>query len=147
MIYILLFFVWTFILYWLHRFAHKNKFIRLYHLNHHALINNNLKQKISNKWHWNNLFLWNDNIKGTIDLWITEVIPTFLFSLLTGHWWIFLFYYVWASMIQENVEHNININYPFFLSGKKHLIHHIKPNKNYGIFFPIWDKLFGTYQK
>ena len=146
MTYVLYFFLWTFMLYWLHRIAHKNKLIRFYHFRHHALINKNIRNGIANKWHWNNLFLWNDDIQSTIDLWLTEVIPTILFSFITGQWWISIFYYVWAAMVQETIEHNININYPLLLSGRKHLIHHTTPNKNYGLFFPVWDKIFKTYQ-
>lgn len=141
------FLMWTFMLYWIHRLGHKIKIINHYHCNHHSIINNNLKNGELNKWHWNNLFLFNDTVDSTIDLWITEVIPTLLFSLVTGQWWISLFYYVWAAFIQEPIEHNPNVDVPFLLSGRRHLIHHKQSNKNYGLFFPIWDRVFNTYKE
>lgn len=147
MIYAFHFLLWTLMLYWIHRIGHRIKFINYYHAKHHSFINNNMKSGNKNTWHWNNLFLFNDNYESTVDLWITEVVPTFLFSLITGHWWIFIFYYVWAAFIQETIEHNINIEYPLLLSGKRHLIHHSNPNKNFGLFFSIWDRIFKTYEQ
>jgi sterol desaturase/sphingolipid hydroxylase (fatty acid hydroxylase superfamily) len=32
----------------------------------------------------------------------------------------------------------------WFISGSYHTIHHQLPNKNYGLYFKFWDKLFGT---
>jgi len=136
MIYFLL---WTFILYWIHRSVHKIPVVRDYHWNHHNFIN---AEKHPNSWQWNNLFLFNDNWPSTLDLWLTEVIPSFLFSWITGQWWIMGFYYVWAAFIQESIEHNPKINLPFLTSGKWHLLHHKHRNKNFGLFFPLWDKLF-----
>lgn len=128
-------------LYWLHRCIHQLPIAREYHWNHHNHIN---AGKQPNKFQWNNLLLFNDNWPSTIDLWLTEVIPTFLFSLITGQWWISVFYYLWAAMIQESIEHNSKVNWYPFTSGQWHLIHHQERNKNFGLFFPIWDKIFGT---
>ena len=144
--FIVYFFLWTCMLYWIHRIGHKIPFVMHYHLVHHSFINKNLKSGELNGWHWNNLFLFNDNIESTIDLWITEVTPTIVFALVTNQWWILVFYYIWAAFIQEPIEHNPNINLPFILSGKRHLIHHKHSNKNYGLFFPIWDIVFRTYK-
>jgi sterol desaturase/sphingolipid hydroxylase (fatty acid hydroxylase superfamily) len=137
---IVYFLLWTLILYWIHRIGHIVPVIKTYHLAHHQHI-------IVNEpvWHWNNLFLFNDNWESTIDLWVTEVIPTVLFSFITGQWWILIFYYVWASLIQETIEHNKNFDMPILTSGKWHLIHH-RSAKNYGLFVPVWDIIFGTYK-
>ena len=136
------FLLWTFILYWIHRIVHKTLVIKNWHWDHHVYIT----KHGALGWKWNNIFLFNDTWCSTLDLYITEVIPTLLFSLITGQWWIFLFYYSWAALFQENLEHNKNVNIPFIASGKWHLIHHKHPNKNYGLFFPIWDIIFGTYK-
>jgi sterol desaturase/sphingolipid hydroxylase (fatty acid hydroxylase superfamily) len=115
--------------------------MRKYHADHHAQVT---EQTITGL-HWKNAFLWFDNWKSTVDQWLTEVIPTFILSAVTGHWWLFVAYYVWAAFIQEAIEHNPKVNfYPFLTSGKWHLIHHQDPNKNYGVFIPIWDLVFGT---
>ena len=141
--FIVYFLLWTFLLYWIHRIGHKISFIKKYHNEHHRHININGMQG----WRWNNLLLYNDTKKSTIDLYITEVIPTLIFSMVTQQWWIFIFYYIWAAFFQENYEHNPKLNLPGFTSGKWHLIHHRNYNKNYGLFFPIWDIIFGTYKK
>lgn len=137
------FLAWTFLLYWIHRIGHKTPYVKRWHWDHHSYIVRNG----SPGWHWNNLFLFNDTWTSTLDLYVTEVIPTFLYSLITGQWWIFIFYYLWAALVQESIEHNKNFDLPLFTSGRWHLVHHRHPNKNLGLFFPIWDILFGTYKR
>ena len=141
MSYVSTFLLWTFVVYWMHRLAHALPFMREYHLDHHAQVTDNTIQGLS----WKNVFLWFDSWNSTVDQWITEVIPTIVISAVTGHWWLFIAYYVWAAFIQESIEHNSKINfYPFITSGKWHLIHHDDPTKNYGVFIPLWDIVFGT---
>jgi sterol desaturase/sphingolipid hydroxylase (fatty acid hydroxylase superfamily) len=91
--------------------------------------------------------LYNDTWLSTLDLYVTEVIPTLVFSLITGQWWISIFYYVWAAFLQEALEHNNKVDFPLITTGKWHLTHHYQPNKNYGLFFPIWDIIFKTEYK
>lgn len=138
MYYVAVFILWTFVIYWMHRLAHIIPFIQEYHYDHHKFVTKNTVD-----WHWSNLFLYNDTWKSTVDLWITEVVPTVVLSLMFG-WWLFVAYYLWAAFIQERIEHNENFNYYPFTSGKWHMIHHRDKNYNYGIFFPVWDILFQT---
>lgn len=141
MIELLYFLAWTFFIYWIHRLVHMTPILKKIHGNHHAFINNNT----SPKWHWNNLFLFNDNRASTLDLWITEVIPTIIFCYITMQWWILVFYYIWASLIQETIEHNPAVDiYPILPSGSYHLIHHTDSTKNFGAFTVVWDILFKT---
>lgn len=137
--FVVYFLLWTFLLYWIHRIVHNISLLRDIHRDHHRFISQN-----SVKWHWSNLFLFNDTWMSTLDLWITEVIPTAIFSLITGQIWIFLFYYTWAALFQESIEHNPNINFPLLTSGRWHLLHHRNVNKNFGLFFSIWDIIFLT---
>jgi len=142
------FLLWTFILYWIHRIGHRLPIVRTYHKAHHKFVSNTVrKNQTPINWHWSNLFLFNDNWNSTVDLWITEVIPSLIYSWITGQWWIIAFYYVWTAFIQERIEHNPKFDiYPFLTSGQSHLVHHSNPEKNYGLFFPIWDKIFGTFK-
>lgn len=135
------FLVWTLVLYVIHRLGHIIPVIRRWHLDHHAYVNKN-----STGWHWSNLFLYNDTWISTLDLWVTEVIPTILFSAITGQWWILIFYYLWAALLQEAIEHNKSINLPILTHGRWHLIHHSNVKYNFGLFFPIWDIIFKTYK-
>ena len=139
--YIFYFFLWTFVLYWIHRIGHKTPYIKECHRHHHVYV-----IKTITGWHWNNLFLFNDDWPSTIDLWFTEVIPTIIFSVITGQYWLCVFYYIWAAFLQESIEHNSKFDLKGFTSGKWHLIHHRQPTKNYGLFFPQWDILFNTYK-
>ena len=143
MSYILVFFLWTFCIYWMHRLAHVLPFMRQFHMDHHAQVTNETITGLD----WKNTFLWFDSWNSTVDQWLTEVIPTATISIITGHWWLMMFYYIWAAFIQEAVEHNRKINlYPFITSGKWHLVHHNHPTKNYGVFIPLWDMMFSTWK-
>lgn len=146
---ILVFFSWTLYLYVIHRITHAVglayfPLVFKAHADHHRYINTH---KLT-KWHWNNLFLFNDNWTSTLDLWLTEVLPTLLFSWITGYWWVSVFYYLWAALIQENIEHNPKINlFPYLTSGQWHLVHHRDTSSNFGLFTPIWDLLFKTHSR
>jgi sterol desaturase/sphingolipid hydroxylase (fatty acid hydroxylase superfamily) len=140
---IIYFLSWTLFLYWIHRAGHKLPYVKSWHWDHHS----HILRYGSQGWHWNNLFLFNDTWTSTLDLWITEVVPTIIFSWITGQWWIFVFYYLWAAILQESLEHNKEINFPILTSGQWHLIHHRHPNKNYGLFFPLWDIVFNTNKR
>ena len=138
------FLLWTFVIYWCHRVAHIIPCVRLIHFEHHKFISTNPPPV----WHWSNLFLFQDNLASTIDVWITEFIPTIIFCSITNQWWILLLFYLWSALIQEQIEHNPKFNkFPLFTSGKWHLIHHKNKNYNYGIFVPFWDMMFGSYKK
>jgi len=143
MVEILYFVGWTFMLYWVHRIIHVLPVLRDIHLQHHVYIN----KHNASRWHWNNLFLFNDTWICTLDVWLTDVIPTLIFSAVTGAWWIFVFYYFWAALVQEKIEHNPRVNlYPIIGSGSWHLVHHRSSRNNYGLFVIFWDIVFGTNQ-
>lgn len=138
---VLLFLTWTLMLYWIHRTAHHVPVLIRFHADHHRYIHQH-----NTSWHPSNLILYNNTKNSTIDLWITEVLPSMIFAIVFDAWWIFWTYYVWAAFLQETIEHSKLNLYPF-TSGKWHMIHHKKPSKNFGLFLPLWDKLFGTEQK
>lgn len=137
--YICWFFSWTLLLYWIHRLIHFTPGLQKIHWGHHEYVTEQQP-----KWMWQNILLYSDDWIGTADLFITEVIPTLVFCYLTNQWWILVWYYIWTAFIQERVEHNPNVNIWPFSSGKWHLIHHKDHTKNYGIYFKIWDVIFGT---
>lgn len=143
MLYVSAFLLWTLVLYVIHVVVHRVPVLTKLHRDHHA----HIAVAKTTKWHWSNLFLFNDTWKSTVDLWVTEVIPTVLFSCVTGHWWISALYYVWAAFLQETLEHHLHVNcYPLTF-GKWHLLHHRDPTKNFGLFIPVWDILFKTERK
>lgn len=144
MVEIFYFILWTLLIYWCHRGMHVIPYLRDFHNNHHNVVDDNETKGF----HWTNFLLYFDTPRSTIDQWLTEVIPTILFCMITGSWWIAIFYYVWAAVVQEHIEHNYQVNLmPFLTSGKWHLLHHADKNKNFGFLTFIWDRLFETERK
>jgi Delta7-sterol 5-desaturase len=138
---IVMFLSWTLILYWFHRGIHHIPQFKEIHQDHHNYVTD-----FQPKWNWKNIFIWVDTWKSTADQWITEVIPTVIFCYITGYWWIAVFYWAWSAIIQEVIEHNPKFNIPLLTSGQWHLIHHRDWTKNFGVFFSVWDRVFGTYE-
>lgn len=141
MIYIFWFLLWTLVIYVIHRLAHVLPLLKEIHHEHHKYITKN----VAPTWHWSNIFLFQDTWCSTVDVWLTEILPTVIFCTITGQWWIAVFFYIWSAVIQETIEHNPNFDFLFFTSGRWHLIHHKKGVYNYGIFHSGWDRIFGTY--
>lgn len=136
--YLLVFILWTFVIYWMHRLVHVIPYVKNIHADHHVYVNNH-----EVRWHWSNLFLFNDTWKSTADLWITEVIPTIILSFFFG-WWLMIAYYLWAAFIQESIEHNSRFDMYPLTSGKWHMMHHKDSSCNFGIMLPVWDIIFST---
>ena len=105
--------------YWVHRLCHILPYLKEIHWKHHKYVNNTQP-----KWMWQNIFLYSDDWNGTLDIIVTEIIPTIIFCYLTNQWWILGVYYIWTAFIQEWVEHNPNVYLPPFSAGKTHLVHH-----------------------
>lgn len=137
--FIIYFFSWTLVLYWSHRLCHIIPGLKQIHWHHHRYVTDQQPQ-----WMWQNIFLFSDDWMSTLDIIVTEIIPTLVFCYFTGQWWVFGIYYVWTAFIQEWIEHNKNFNIWPFSAGKFHLNHHSNWRYNYSLFFPIWDYVFGT---
>ena len=134
------FLAWTLILYWIHRIVHVVPVLRNIHMDHHLQVTQG-----NVGWSLNNFVLFNDTWMSTLDLWITEVAPTLVFCWVFDCWWIAALYYVWAALIQEEIEHDFEFDVPVLTSGKWHMVHHTYWMQNYSVFIPIWDLVFGTY--
>lgn len=137
---ILVLLLWTLVLYAMHRLAHQIPVLQKIHNAHHKTI----KRANISKWHWSNLFLYNDNWMSTVDLWISDIIPTIFVAIVFNAWWLVGVYYIWAAFFQEHLEHNTKINFYPFTCGQWHMKHHLNPTCNYGLFIPLWDKIFNT---
>ena len=140
------FLLWTLLIYWVHRLAHMFDipFVTRMHWDHHKMVT----QHTNKGWHWTNAFLFFDSWRSTLDNWFTETIPTIVFCIVFQQWWLLIAYYLYAAFIQEAIEHNPDWNfYPFNTSGQWHLVHHEDSRVNFGVFFPIWDIIFGTRAK
>lgn len=137
------FLAWTLMLYWIHRLAHRVPVIKRIHFGHHKFIRCHRPPR----WHWSNVLLFQDDWISTLDVWITEIVPTVLFCWITGAWWIAVAFYLWSALVQEQIEHNPKFDcYPWLTSGTWHLQHHANGVCNFGIFVTLWDRVFGTFQ-
>jgi sterol desaturase/sphingolipid hydroxylase (fatty acid hydroxylase superfamily) len=137
------FLIWTLLLYGIHRLIHVLPVVRKFHEHHHK----HILQHGNPGYHWTNLLLINTDWKSTLDLWITEVLPTLMFSYIFQDYTLFIFYWIWASLLQEKLEHNPGVDVYPITTGSWHLKHHYNPQCNYGLFIPVWDKLFQTEKK
>lgn len=135
------FLLWELILYWMHRISHKWHPFKKYHWAHHKAVNN-----LEIKWFWQMIFLYQEDWDSTVDLILTELLPTLVFCLITGQWWIMIFWYLWTAFIQEHIQHNPRISSLPLMAGKPHLVHHGDARYNYSVFSPTWDIIFRTYK-
>ena len=125
-------------LYWIHRLVHRLEFLSRFHRAHHRYIS-----RSTSKWTYRNLVLYTDDKESTIDMWLGEVIPTILFCIVFDALWLWLFYYIWAALLQDTLEHS-NLNWYPLTMGKWHMMHHKDARRNFGLLLPIWDKIFKT---
>ena len=147
------FFLWTFMSYWLHRFAHINHSCNpLYkiHKFHHQ------KKYDENdlwKFYWPSIWFWFGNIKQTLEIWIVFTIPAILIAIIIGGGAFYLLplHYIYEVLFADRlVEHNPRIKgkiTKIFAIGSYHLIHHDKFKYNYGFYITLWDHIFGTVKK
>lgn len=139
--FLLLLLLWTMMIYWTHRLAHRLPCLWRFHSAHHAV-----EYKGEYEFSWWNLVGWFNDWKSTIDQWLTEIIPTTLFVLVFPQAWpILVIYYVDGFVLAEGLtDHNPRIDIPALSMGKYHLRHHADMSGNYDLYFRLWDKVFGT---
>ncbi len=123
--------------YWMHRGFHRPPLMRLVHRTHH---------KVRNPTAADGLYLdpW-DNAAGLSVFFLSVLIvgPISTTTFLTA---------VFVYITINNINHTgIGLPHPIFKLtnhwARKHDLHHgVNPGSNYGTIFPIWDKMFGTYE-
>jgi|Laugresbdmm110sd_1035091.scaffolds.fasta_scaffold132998_2 sterol desaturase/sphingolipid hydroxylase (fatty acid hydroxylase superfamily) len=138
--FVIYFLLWTLVLYWIHRVAHVFPYLKDIHKEHHRYVIRNKGSGIALR----HLLLIHKSKDYTIDLWITEVVPTILFSLVTGQVWILIVYYIWAALFQTSVKYDVNFDIFPITWGAWTLLHYRHNSNNFGSIFTIWDRLFKT---
>ena len=138
--FIVYFLLWTLVLYWVHRAVHKLPYLKDIHKEHHRYVVRSKESGIALR----HLLLVHKSKDYTIDLWITEVIPTIVFSLLTGQIWILIVYYVWAALFQTSTKYDSNFDVFPITWGSWTLLHYRHNSNNFGSVFSLWDRLFKT---
>jgi sterol desaturase/sphingolipid hydroxylase (fatty acid hydroxylase superfamily) len=134
-------FVWVdFTGYWIHRWAHANNFLWAMHMIHHSSEEFNLAVALrQNAFKW---FAYNGVMLAPLILFkvpvevVAIIVPVHLFMQFWYHTRhigrLGFFEYFLVTPSQHRVHHAINSIYI---------------DKNFGLIFCVWDRLFGTYQK
>jgi sterol desaturase/sphingolipid hydroxylase (fatty acid hydroxylase superfamily) len=133
--------IFDFFYYWLHRTQHTSTFLWQEHLLHHS--DEYVNVTTSGRTHILEQFLFPAFI----------AIPTaILFALPAGTITaIALLPTVWANMVHANIRISFGPLWWLLSSPQYHRLHHSLEekhfNRNYAVWFPIWDILFGTVYK
>jgi sterol desaturase/sphingolipid hydroxylase (fatty acid hydroxylase superfamily) len=149
----LLFFLWTLIIYILHRLAHiKHKFNFLYwvHISHHKV---NYFKPENRKFKWHYLFFYFGGILETLDVLLILTLPALLIYLIDpkhGLYILFIHYFYEVFLSEGLLDHNPRVEGKitnFFSWGKYHLAHHKSWKYNFSLMITLWDYVFKTVKK
>lgn len=127
----------SFLEYWIHRFQHQGMVKGSAHAGHHEF--NQARGILRECWSY---------LSGGFVIYAPITIVTYVF--LTPQIAIGWLSGTFCSMAFSAWSHEVQHTDPnlVFWSLPMHYIHHNRtPNKNFGFNFPLWDKLFGTYQE
>ena len=146
------FLLWTFVIYWMHRFSHVRwrwnplwKVHRAHHLHPYLRCYEPAGWPKVGQW-----FLWLGDWQSSLDVIVQMTIP-----LLVIAWFmpdvglpLLAFHYIYEVFLSENqLDHNPKITgrvTRWFAWGDFHLQHHVHPKQNIGLMITLWDRLFGT---
>ena len=146
------FLLWTFMIYWLHRWAHiSHRLNPLWqiHRAHHAIIYLG-KQPTVLRPRWYQYFFWLGDWRASIDVIISMTLPAILIACIWPRYGIplLVFHYFYEVFFSEYVlDHNPRIQgkiTQIFAWGDFHLFHHMAPRKNFCLIITLWDRVFGT---
>ncbi|MEJ0062639.1 MAG: sterol desaturase family protein [Alphaproteobacteria bacterium] len=146
------FFLSTFFSYWMHRLAHVHKPWNPLWINHkpHHQIKYDEHTPVM-VYDWREFIFWFGTWKQTLDVWITDTIPTILAACIIGGagWYILAFHYFYHVFLSGGLlEHNVKIKGPItriLACGQFHMQHHRKFDRNFGFVIGLWDYVFRTY--
>lgn len=136
---ILYFLIVDFFYYWFHRLQHTNSFLWGQHKFHHSEVSLNVTS--SRRIHW---------LEEPLVLFFIILPMNLLFNLQPIAAGLLAFIEIlWLQFIHMNLRLGFGIFSTIIVSPQYHRIHHsFQPqhiNKNYAVFFPIWDIVFGSY--
>jgi sterol desaturase/sphingolipid hydroxylase (fatty acid hydroxylase superfamily) len=148
-----LFFLWTLLVYSMHRAAHiKNQYnlLRKIHLSHHKI---NYLERDNRRFKWYYMLFYFGSIYASLDVILMLTLPAFVVYFLYPRLGIYIiaFHYVYEVFLSEGaLDHNPNITGKatrYFAWGKYHLTHHSDSRYNYGLMITLWDWVFKTRKK
>ncbi|MCC5667843.1 sterol desaturase family protein [Nostoc sp. CHAB 5784] len=135
------FVILDFFYYWLHRFQHTNSFLWEQHKFHHSEVSLNVTSTRRVHWLEEPLILAFIVIPMSL-LFHIEPIAIGLLAFIE---------IIWLQFIHLNLRLELGIFTPIIVGPQHHRIHHsFRPehiDKNFALFFPIWDIIFGSYYR
>lgn len=153
LIFLFQFFLWTMLVYLMHRVAHIKRRYNPFHWIHMAHHRINYWKPENRVFRWYYFLFFFGSIQATIDVVLILTIPAVTVCLIypaTGVY-ILVFHYIYEVFFSEGVlDHNPRIKGTvtrFFAWGDYHLWHHKNWKYNYGLMITLWDSIFGTKHK
>lgn len=124
--------------YWLHRFSHEVNILWAGHITHHSNTEYNYGVALR------------QNALENIYTWVFFM-PLAFFGI---PWQMFVAAYgvslIWQFLVHTRMVNKLGFLESFMSTPSHHRVHHGKNpqyiDKNYGAFFIVWDKLFGTFE-
>lgn len=124
--------------YWLHRFSHEVNILWAGHITHHSNSEYNFGVALR------------QNALENIYTWVF-FLPLAFFGV---PWQMFVAAYgvslIWQFLVHTRLVNRLGFLESFMSTPSHHRVHHGKNpqyiDKNYGAFFIVWDKLFGTFE-
>lgn len=136
---ILAIFVWDFLFYWYHRAEHAFGWLWEIHKLHHSDVHLNVSTSLRHSW-----------IESPLQSLLISTPVAIVFSLDDSIWLVFsVVTTLWLLFVHTNIRLHLGVLTPFVGGPQVHRIHHSieekHQNKNFAVYFPIIDKVFGTY--
>lgn len=118
--------------YWVHRGLHVVPVLRTWHQKHHDKPDD---YTVGGSW-----------LTHALTLAVIFVVLGWLLSL-----WVALGFMLWYGVYSalHYYSHQVQASKPHLIDfiQDTHIEHHVTPNKNFSVSFPVWDMVFGTYVK
>jgi sterol desaturase/sphingolipid hydroxylase (fatty acid hydroxylase superfamily) len=152
LLFILLFMIWTLLVYIVHRLAHiRHRFNFLYHLHlyHHKI---NYLSAENRQFRWYYILFYFGGVYETLDVVCMLTIPALIvYSIfpVLGVYLLLLHYAYEVFLSEGTLDHNPEIRgkvTKVFAWGKYHLAHHKSWKYNYSLIITLWDWVFQTRQ-
>jgi len=144
--------LWTFAIYWLHRFSHiHHRYNPLWwiHRAHHA----EPYLRADSRPQWPKLgqyFFWLGGWRLSLDVVLVMTLPLLIIAWMQPQYGVplLVFHYFYEVFLSESVlDHNPRITNRYtrwFAWGDFHLHHHVNLKRNFGLMCGFWDFLFAT---
>ena len=135
--------IWDFFQYWVHRFVHVGKIYRIFHSFHH-----DVHMSVLNSFRHHPLehILLNFILNLPVAMFVSVIYP----GVTVQGFWIVMT--IFSLFLHADIEvPPIPLVRSVMMLPNHHRVHHSVAsadfNKNFGQYFTIWDRLFGTYRR